>query len=268
MNSLSKPTFTYRRRSDRPHLLLDATEAAERGRQRASLLGDELLGGLEAYEAFFAKAGLDRETIQAASGRVIDDVGAWRPRIVEEMDGIASEAGVDPWQIAALNARTELLGMATNGAPGECSTLIYAPVGRSTERTTTPFGVQTWDWNEELNDYWHTQAVRGYVHDYVGITEHGILGKIGVNSAGLGLFLNILAQQDDGVGGIPVHLLAATILEEAATVEQAIELARATPIRSSTALTVVDRQRAVSIELSPSGVFEVGPSNGLVRLAT
>ncbi|MFS8146226.1 C45 family autoproteolytic acyltransferase/hydolase [Rhizobium sp. BR 249] len=262
MNPLSKPVLRYQRREDRPHLVLNLPSPFERGRQRAEQLGSELLGGLEAYDAFFRNAGLTREIIRDSGLRVIDDLAKWRSRSAEELDGVAQGAGVDLWKIAALNARTELLGMATNGFPGECTTLAYVPTGVKGEQIAQTFGVQTWDWNEELNDYWHTQSVKGGFYDFVGITEHGILGKIGVNSNGLALFLNILAHEGDAIGGIPIHILAATVLEEAGSVQEAINLLRTAPVNSSTALTLMDKDRVVSVELSPVGVFEVAPNNG------
>jgi isopenicillin-N N-acyltransferase-like protein len=262
MMSEVTPALAYRRRSDRPHIVLDAPTPFEKGRQRGRLLGNELIGGLNAYMAFFCKAGLSGSAIRDAAMRVIDTTAKWRFRLIEEFSGIASAAGVEIWQVAALNARTEILGLSTGGRPGECSTLLYAPSSRPADDVRVPFGVQTWDWNQELNDYWHTQSVSGGQHHFVGVTEHGILGKIGINSAGLAVFLNILAHEADGVGGIPVHVLAATVLEEAGSVQEGIDLLTEAPIFSSTALTLMDSERAVSVELSPVGVFQKEPVEG------
>ncbi|MCI1035875.1 C45 family autoproteolytic acyltransferase/hydolase [Pseudomonas putida] len=258
----SNTNLKYNRRTDRPHLIIDAGSAKERGAQRATLLGDELRGGFGAYEILFEKAGLSQHVVRESGLRVIDDIARWRPQVVEELSGIAQSGGLELWQVAALNARTELLGSASNGLPGECSTLVYAPRQSVVERLTEPFGVQTWDWNEEQNDFWHTQYVKGDRFSYVGITEHGILGKIGVNSGGLALFLNILAHEGDGVGGIPVHILAARVLEEAGSVREAIELLRQVKLHSSTTLTLADAHEVVSVELSPVGIFEISPIDG------
>ena len=95
-------------------------------------------------------------------------------------------------------------------------------------------------------------------------TEFGIVGKIGVNDAGLGLHFNILHHRDDGRGaGVPVHVVARRILDEAATVEEATAIARSATVSASTVLTVVawddERASARCLELSPAGVGVLEP---------
>ncbi|MET8331245.1 C45 family peptidase [Streptomyces sp. NPDC005181] len=85
---------------------------------------------------------------------------------------------------------------------------------------------------------------------------HGILAKIGVNSAGLGLHFNILGHRDDRVGGIPVHVLAALVLEEADNADQARQILHDSPITSSGSFMLFDTQRAVLLDISPAGIFE------------
>lgn len=100
----------------------------------------------------------------------------------------------------------------------------------------------------------------------VGLTEHGILGKIGINSAGLALHFNILGHRRDGVGGVPMHVLAAVVLEEAGSVAEAVEIVRGAPIASSGSFALFDTTEAVLLDLSPEGVFAVETDRGtLVR---
>lgn len=113
------------------------------------------------------------------------------------MAGVAEGAGVLFWTIAALNARTEILAEAGAPRAGECSTLVH-----SGTRTT---GGQCWDWHEELAAAWHIQTVSGGTRNVAGITEYGILAKIGVNDAGVGVLFNILGHWDDAATGVPVH---------------------------------------------------------------
>jgi isopenicillin-N N-acyltransferase-like protein len=94
--------------------------------------------------------------------------------------------------------------------------------------------------------------------------EFGMLAKLGVNSAGVGLHFNILHHSSDNdSGGVPVHAIARRLLEQASSVEEAIELARSARVSASTVLTVFSRQdsspRAVSIELSPERTALVLP---------
>jgi isopenicillin-N N-acyltransferase-like protein len=102
-------------------------------------------------------------------------------------------------------------------------------------------------------------------------TELGVLGKIGVNDAGLGVHFNFLQHHDDGLGdgvGVPVHLVARRILDEASTLDEATAIARSAPVTASTALTIVTRGGARTLELSPAGVGVIEPDADGVLLHT
>lgn len=159
------------------------------------------------------------------------------------------------WQIAALNARTEILAGSTTVAPGECTTIV---------RTggPGPFGVQTWDWHVELAAHWHTLESHGGPRTFVGLTEDGILGKIGINDAGLALHFNILGHERDGIGGIPMHVLAAIVLGEAGSVAEAVDIVRTAPVASSGSFALFDTTDAALLDLSPVGIFAAQPTDG------
>lgn len=147
------------------------------------------------------------------------------------MAGVAEGAGVLFWTIAALNARTEILAEAGAPRAGECSTLVH-----SGTRTT---GGQCWDWHEELAAAWHIQTVSGGTRNVAGITEYGILAKIGVNDAGVGVLFNILGHWDDAATGVPVHLVARHVLGTAGSFEEAVGILTGAPVSASTVMTVV-----------------------------
>jgi isopenicillin-N N-acyltransferase-like protein len=204
----------------------------------------------------FDTFGLDERDARTAALRMADVVARWRPQMLEEIEGVAAGAGMDLWQVMALNGRTEILSQAKCSGPPECSTIAYRPDNGSA------FGIQTWDWHHELDPYWHTHRIAGTRHDYVGLTEHGVLGKIGINSAGLGLHFNILGHRDDAPTGVPVHLLAAAILGEAGTVDEAMDLLRSARVSTSGAFTLVAEDAAVCAELSPCRVTTLVPMDG------
>ena len=200
--------------------------------------------------------GVDEERERDGVARVVSALRGWRPGLLEQFEGIAEGAGVELSQVVALNARTEIIALGEKPS-SECSTLT-AEIGDHR------YGVQTWDWHVELDPFWHTHEVAGPGYRFAGVTEQGILGKIGVNSAGLATHFNILAHTQDGPGGIPMHILSNVVLTECATVAEAIELVRAAPISSSSSLTLLDADRAVSLEITPVGVFEVPQREGAV----
>jgi isopenicillin-N N-acyltransferase-like protein len=105
------------------------------------------------------------------------------------------------------------------------------------------------------------------------LTEYGVLAKIGVNDAGLGVMLNMLHHEaddqlalgDEAQVGFPVHVMLRTLLERCDTVDQARDLVGAANFTASSALTVVDRGGdAASLETFPDGVGEVKPESELL----
>ncbi len=233
---------------------IDSADAFKRGLQRGSEIRGTLATAVGIYLALFETVGIDRRTVRANTEQTIAATELWCPALVEEMRGTAEACGVELWKVAALNARTEILSGASGAKPGECSTIV------STRET--PVGAQTWDWHEELSHCWHLQDVRGNEHGFVGLTEHGILSKIGVNDAGIGVMLNILGHQADRPHGVPVHLVGARVLAEASTLEEAIDILQTAPVSTSSAITVLSPNGAATVELSPEGTSVLTPGDG------
>jgi isopenicillin-N N-acyltransferase-like protein len=218
-------------------------------RERGCALGagerDEILACWAGYERLFSEH--PRDFAEATLERIDN----WAPRLAAEIEGIAAGAGLETWQVAALNARTEILARGR----GECSTFVCLP------RT-----IQTWDWHEHLDDVtfvWELEPRPG--HTVRTFTEYGIVGKIGINGAGLGLHLNILHHASDGEGvGVPIHVVARRILDEASSVDEAAEIARSADVCASTVMTAVDRTSAACLELCPDGLAEIRPEDGVL----
>ncbi|WP_199566583.1 C45 family autoproteolytic acyltransferase/hydolase [Streptomyces triticagri] len=265
-------TSSIERPDHRLHVSVASADAFARGLARGERLREVLPGGIAAYDRLFRLGGIGAAQVREDAAHALDAVDAFRPAARAEIEGIAQGAGTDVLQIAALNARTEILARSSTVPPGECSTLVRRIEEAGAART---FGVQTWDWHVELTPYWHTLESRGAAHDVAGLTEHGILAKIGVNSAGLALHFNILGHRADGVGGVPMHVLAAVVLQEAGSVAEALEIVRAAPVASSGSFALFDAAgghdgsgvaEAVLLDISPDGVFAVAPEGGaLVR---
>jgi hypothetical protein len=248
---------------------LDLAGSAEtRGTQRGVQSGEELRRTLALYSRIFHAIGISQSVVREHAMRVAETVAQWNCRYVDEMDAVARAASVQEWQIYALNARTEIAAQGQHGVVPECSTLVELVRNDDTDALThTPIGAQTWDWHHELAHSWHTQSVHGTEHSYVGLTEYGIVSKIGLNSAGVGVLFNILAHQHDSTAGIPMHLLSADILGNAGSVEDAVDILRSAPIASSSAFTVLDNTTMACAEVSPAGVAELQPSSNSAFIA-
>lgn len=225
------------------------------------------------YYDFFATLGVAPQTVRAVAEQSHEALRSWSPALAEEAEGWADGAGLETWQLGVVNARTEILAAAPKKASShECSTAVYAPAGHGAPQT-----LQTWDWHDDL-------APEGLLLELTPapgrttktFTEFGTLGKIGVNSEGLGLHFNILSHaSDDDSAGVPVHAIARRILDEASSIDEAIAIASSARVSASTVYTVFTAtadssstpRQAVSIEVSPAGtgVVEAGSDGWLLH---
>ncbi|MBL3685783.1 hypothetical protein D3248_02275 [Leucobacter zeae] len=243
--------------TSRLHLEISGATPRELGRARGAALRGTLADAYAKYAELFRVLGVDEAAERAGTASVLEALAGWRPGLVEELEGIAEGSGLEVAQVVALNARTEIIALG-GAASSECSTLTADIDGRR-------LGVQTWDWHVELDEFWHTHDVAGPGLRYAGLTEQGILSKIGVNEAGLALHFNILGHRADGPTGVPMHVLSSVVLSECRSVEEAIALIREAPIASSSAFTMLDATRAVSVEMSPAGVYVIEEVEGSVQ---
>jgi isopenicillin-N N-acyltransferase-like protein len=157
----------------------------------------------------------------------------------EELAGIAIGAGVDVRELLAVNARTELIA---SRSADECS--VVGAGGLL---------AQNWDWHPDLQE----STVVWIVHEdgrwFATVTEAGILAKIGLNDAGLGVCLNLLATSaDGGLEGVPIHLLLRRVMA-CRSVDSAVELLTGARVGASSAVTVAVPGDVATVELSPGG---------------
>lgn len=250
-----------------------------RGAEIGSRFGEAIREAVDGYLEFFAIRGLSEERVRGIAESCFAALEAWAPNLAAELAATAEASGVPLWRLAALNARTEVLAVIPPDTEGECSTAVFAPPGPNAPET-----IQTWDWHAHLC---RTGLVFSYTPDApappaasaapdaprgrgrpVGrvtmFTELGVLGKIGVNDAGIGVHFNILHHASDrGVDGVPVHAIARRVLDEATSVDEAEAIIASAPASASTVLTVVARadapHRAACFEISPERVSVVRP---------
>lgn len=223
-----------------------------RGRELGSVHADAVAHTVGVYRRLFAASrGLGAADVRAAGARVRRTVAPDHPELAEEIEGIAAGARVDPLDLFAVNARTELMA---GSLRGECSTIAVRD-GRGATL------MQNWDWHPELAAsrlLWTVEQRDG--RWFATFTEAGILAKVGLNSDGLSLCLNLLATSDDGgLDGLPVHLALRLILERCSTVDDVAALLAGASFGGSSCLTVMSADGEV-------GVFEVHAGRGAGRL--
>jgi isopenicillin-N N-acyltransferase-like protein len=233
-----------------------------RGREFGARWPAEIAATVEGYAALFDGHGATPEQVRGYGEDALRRTEDWAPALADEMSGIAEGSGLAPWQIGTVNARTEILAALGTTGEGECSTAVVLPSGGAPPRT-----VQTWDWHPHLRDVpvlWAYEPRPGRA--VATFTEFGLLGKIGVSSAGLGVHFNILRHTSDNARiGVPVHLVARRILDEATTVDEAAAIARSALTSASTAITVITADAAATLELCPDGVAVVPADSVLLH---
>lgn len=244
-----------------------STEArpADRGRAFGAAQAGPVANTVTSYRKLFAATqNLSREQIEPLGQRVADLLRQTWPRAAEEIAGIAEGAGVPELELFAANARTEILAGAR---PPECSVIGVLP-GRSASGRTLL--AQNWDWHPELaasRVLWTVVEPDGTW--FSTLTEAGLLAKIGLNSSGLGVAINILSSSlDGGVEGMPIHVLLRLLLQECHDMPSAMRLIRGTPVSGSSCLTLGWQSgpdaELISAEMSPAGPAFVQPDQDIL----
>lgn len=201
------------------------------------------------YTAYFQqKARLDWPSATATAERFLPFLTKQYPHLVEEMSGVAAGAGVGFSDILALNVRTEIsMGLMSDG----CTSLYCSRLGA--DGSGLPILAQNWDWEraqrdslvvlhiasspasgeEERNGRSRRQPAISL------ITEGGIIGKIGLNSSGVGICMNAIRARGVDFARLPVHLAMRSVLECSSHAE-ALALLTTVGVASSCHLLIAD----------------------------
>ena len=254
--------------------IIEATGPAfERGRRHGEQARGRVERSITTYARLFAYCGMDWREAQRKAAAYRDVIGAFDAALLEEIEGIAAGAGRQAGEILALNARTEILPPGYPGDPapqwqalarrnreagvpdwGECTALA---VPRSLSATGGTLLAQNWDWLGQQREA--LVLLRATEDDGTGVltlTEAGMLAKIGLNSHGFGVCLNILRSADDGSHpGVPVHVLLRALLRRR-SVADAIEFTAKLGFGASSNVHCADvTGDCAGLECSPRGLY-------------
>lgn len=184
----------------------------ERGLIYGQLCRDEVSASIRSYQILFeGTKGISWEDAREISKYYLSLTGEFEPDYIEEMKGIAEGAGVDLFDIAALNARTEIMyAQTTNENVNECTTLsLMAP---ATEGGRV-IAAENWDYSKILRE--SLVIVHVYQEDkphFVMVAEAGMIGGIGMNDCGVAVMLNAL-RTTVPCQGIPLRARMRAMLE-------------------------------------------------------
>jgi len=230
------------------------------------------------FRRFAGEVSLSRDEVLRRTEQYWPAVRARDGAFAEMVEGLAYGAGQPTMEVAALNLRFELFY-------GEFSRLgrlelggMPAPAGECTVFAVTPEASgdghlwvgENWDWIPEVAGVLQHVTLPDGLR-VLCFTEAGIAGgKIGLNSAGIGLAVSGLISDDDDWArmGSPFHARTWEVLSCSA-LEAAVD-AVTQGIRACSANFLVARagQRgggiAADLEAAPRGVCTLEPVNGIL----
>jgi isopenicillin-N N-acyltransferase like protein len=253
-------------------LLEVSGSAYERGQQHGVAAKSQVQRSITSYARLFAYCGISWADAQQMGSAYRDLIGNFDADLLAEIEGIARGSERHINEILALNARTELLPPSYPGAPhpdrsqvmalngqdnlpdwGECTSLAVKPLQSATGTTLL---AQNWDWLGAQRGALVLLRVHGEsAKSFITLAEAGMLAKIGLNSHGFGVCLNILRSTDDGAHpGLPVHVLLRKLLE-CHSVDEAIALAARQTFGASSSVLCADATgQTAALEFSPRGL--------------
>ncbi len=246
----------------------------ERGRAYGAAAREQVHRSIAAYESVFDHyAGWPWARVTAEALRFEDAIGAYEPRYLDEIRGIAVGAAVSFDDVLALNVRTEVMFAASARQAAEqsrrvheCSSFAVLPAASVTGHTLMG---QNWDWLPHAFD---TVVVLEVEQDdrpnFVTVVEAGLLAKVGINSSGLGLVANaLITDRDVGEAAVPFHVVLRGILD-ATTITDALKAIQRRPRSSSANYLIGHRDGlALDVEAAPgdySHLHLIYPTDGVI----
>lgn len=187
----------------------------ERGRAYGGAARRLVERSVEAYtELFLTLTQWTWERVTNEALKYADCIRDGFPETLEEMRGIGEGSGVGFESILALNVRTEIMNRGYAAAakvpPGECTALgIGANVSHG-----ALLG-QNYDWMPHCSETLvMLEVARSDGPSFATLTEAGILSKVGLNSAGLGIMVNsVYTEHDVGKIATPYHVLVRAVYD-------------------------------------------------------
>ena len=162
------------------------------------------------------------------------------PNYLEEMRGIAEGANKTLADIIALNVRTEInFGLFSDG----CTALSWLHDDASVLS-------QNWDWMTEQKQNLLLLTIHQQNKPTIKmVTEAGLIGKIGFNSAGVGVCLNAIRAKGMDKTRMPCHLGLRLVLESTSC-KEAVDALQKYGIASSCHMLIADPKESVGLEWS------------------
>jgi isopenicillin-N N-acyltransferase-like protein len=152
--------------------------------------------------------GLTREEAIFKARALIPKAKKLAPDLCEELEGVAEGSSTSFEDVFILNTIPEVMKMCAGG----CTVISVDGELTDDGRRIT---AQTVDWNPMLEDqYVVLKVVPEKGPSMLTYTLAGLLALVGINSKGLGLFMNILLTSEKLGEGLPTYFILRRILEK------------------------------------------------------
>ncbi len=219
---------------------------------------EEIGVSIKVYGTLFEELkGLSWKDARKISEFYLSKTRDFAPDYVEEMRGIAEGANVDILDIAALNARTEIMFAQLDAQ--ECTTLSLLPPATEGGQV---IAAQNWDFYRQLRD----SMMILHVHqenkpNFVMVSEAGMIGGIGMNDRGIGVLLNALTA-DTTCQGIPLRTRMRAMLDSD-TLAEAYAKGSHKPTSVGHLVATHKDGVAIAFEMDSKGIETIIPEDGV-----
>lgn len=231
--------------------------SSEIGHQHGQVLRERVRATWAFYKSVFESIGVSETELRHVAALARTAIQAFDDRYAVEMDAIAAGAGLEPWEIMCLNARTEVL-VRLRGRTAECTSIFD---------TKQAVLAQNWDWDEFLEKQIFMADIElEDGHRILTMTEPGMLAKAGMSSAGVGTTLNALGLDPESVG-VPIHVLLRAALD-APSFDVALERLMTAPRGTSAHILLGSADGRHAVVEFAGRIVEVVPARGRFALHT
>jgi len=231
-----------------------------RGQQYGSQAKTSIVKNLDTYAKLFKHySKLDWKRVKQEAEKFIPIIENYDSEIMEEIQGIAEGAKRRVEDIVALNARYELIYSSWTG----CTSLAVIPEATSSKHTLMG---QNWDWSIFVRDTCILLKIeQENKPNILTFTEAGMVGKIGLNSAGIGVCVNgLVSNKDKRLPSTPFHVICRGILNSKAMGDALGAILRAKRKCSANYLIAHKDGEAFDIEAAPEDADYKYPTRGIL----
>jgi hypothetical protein len=221
----------------------------EVGYQHGAALGGQLRAFLDdglGRISYLSPAPVSAPALRPALAAYGDVIAAATPALSEEIDGLASGAGISREQAVLLQVRREIIGFRRVRPHGDCTTYASLSAGPG----GGPVLAQTVDLSGNLDDQLAVLSIglSGSPRRSLVLSLGGLLGYLGMNSDGLAIGLNLVLG-GEWHPGVPPYLAIRHLLDRASCVADALEILPGLPLASSRSLTLCDPASVACVEI-------------------